>query len=271
MPSYPLFDHLTRLDGVVPVPYALDFHGAWALDLHAIERALTPRTRAVCVVSPNNPTGSHLKRAELAALAALCRDRGVALLGDEVFFDYPLDAAGAPRASVLEQDVALSFSFGGLSKSAALPQLKLGWMAVGGPASLTARALERLELVADTYLSVSTPVQLAAAALFEAGNRLRPRIQARLAQNLATLRRLAGAYPACRVLPVEGGWSAVVQVPATRTEEELVLHLIEEDDVIVHPGYFFDFPCEAFVVVSLLVPPDEFDEGTRRMLARASA
>lgn len=269
-PSYPLFDHLARLDGVRPVPYATQFYGAWTVDAGAIARALTPSTRAVLVVSPNNPTGSYLKRPELDALAAMCRDRSLALVGDEVFFDYPLDSSGARRASVVEQADALTFSLGGLSKSAALPQVKLGWMAASGPTDLVDRALARLELVADTYLSVSTPVQLAAEPLLTAGGRLRPRILERLKANLATLHRLAAAYPSCAVPPVEGGWSAVVQVPATCGEEELVLRLVEEDGVLVHPGYFFDFPREAFIVVSLLAPEAEFADGAARLFARAA-
>lgn len=268
-PSYPLFDHLARLDAVRPVPYALEFHGAWTIDVGAVAQAVTPSTRAVFVVSPNNPTGSYLKREELDALAAMCRDRSLALVGDEVFFDYPLDSSGARRVSVLEQADALTVSLGGLSKSAALPQVKLGWMGVGGPADLVTGALTRLELIADTYLSVSTPVQLGAEALLLAGDRLRPRILERLKTNLATLNRLAAAHPSCGVLMVEGGWSAVVQVPATRSEEELVLRLVEEDSVLVHPGYFFDFPREAFIVVSLLPPPAEFADGVGRLFACA--
>ena len=270
-PSYPLFDHLARLDGVRPVPYVMEFHGTWSIDAGAIAREITPRARVVFIVSPNNPTGSYLKRGELLAIAALCRERSLALVGDEVFFDYPLEHAAEPRASVLEQAEALTFGLGGLSKSAALPQVKLGWMAVTGPSNLVDTALARLELIADTYLSVSTPVQLAAASLIDAGGRMRAAIDARLRANLAVLRRLAAACPSCGVLPVEGGWSAVVQVPATRSEEDLTLQLLELDGVLVHPGYFFDFAREAYVVVSLLAPPAEFEEGVALMLARAAS
>jgi len=267
-PSYPLFEHLARLDAVRAVPYALDEHGGWAIDTAAVSRAFSPRTRAVFVVNPNNPTGAYLKRRELEALSALCAERSLALVGDEVFFDYPVEAP-ADRVSVLAGGGALTFALGGLSKSAGLPQVKLGWIAAAGPEALVADGLARLEIVADTYLSVSTLVQHAAAALIEAGAARRALIYARVEQNLATLRRLAGAHPASRVLPVEGGWSAVIQVPATRSEEDLVLALLEEDHVLVHPGYFFDFPREAFIVVSLLPPPAEFAEGVERALARA--
>jgi aspartate/methionine/tyrosine aminotransferase len=269
-PSYPLFEHLTRLELVAVRPYPLDFHGTWSIDAHAVEAGITPRTRAVLVVSPNNPTGSIVSRGDLAALARLCASRGLALVGDEVFADYPIDPR-PDRARVLDQQEALGFSLGGLSKSAGLPQMKLGWIAAGGPAPLVEAALARLEIVCDTFLSVSTPVQRAAGALIEAGRGVRAQILERVTANLRELQALAAAHPACSVLRVEGGWSAVVRVPATRTEESLVLDLLEHDHVLAHPGYFFDFPHEAFLVVSLLPPPAEFREGAGRLLARASA
>jgi aspartate/methionine/tyrosine aminotransferase len=270
VPSYPLFEYLTRLELVSVRTYPLEFHGTWSIDAHAVEAAMTPRTRAVLVVSPNNPTGSVLTRADLDALAGLCASRRVALIGDEVFSDYPID----PRpglARVLDQDEALTFSLGGLSKSAGLPQMKLGWIVAGGPPALVDAALARLEIICDTYLSVSTPVQQAAGALIDEGREVRAQILDRVTANLRGLRGLAAAHPACSVLRVEGGWSAVVRVPATRTEESLVIDLLEQDHVLAHPGYFFDFPHEAFVVVSLLPPPADFREGAARLLARASA
>ena len=267
-PSYPLFEHLARLDAVRAVPYPLDADGGWAIHADQVAAAITARTRAIVVVSPNNPTGTFLKRRELDPLVALAAGRGVALVGDEVFFEYPLDAP-ADRASVLAAEGALVFALGGLSKSAALPQVKLGWMAAGGPEAIVAAALARLEIVADTYLSVATPVQHAAPALVEAGRARRALVQARVEENLAALRGLIASHPACRVPRVEGGWSAVVQVPATRSEDALVLALLEEDRVLVHPGYFFDFPREAFIIVSLLPPPAVFAEGVARALARA--
>lgn len=271
VPSYPLFDQLARLEAVGLVPYGLEFDGAWRLHADALARAATPSTRAVFVVSPNHPTGSYLKREELDGVAAFCAERGLALVGDEVFFDYPLERPSSPPVSVLEQREALAFCLGGLSKSAALPQMKLAWIAMAGPASLVDAASARLEWLADTYLSVSTPVQLAAGALLAAGARVRAQVQRRLETNLAALRRAAASHPSCRVLPVEGGWSAVVQAPATRRDEALALELLERDGVLVHPGYFFDFPREAFVVLSLLPRVEEFEEGVRRLLRRASA
>ncbi len=168
------------------------------------------------------------------------------------------------------QAEALTFSLGGLSKSAGLPQLKLGWIAAGGPPGLLAAALARLELIGDAYLSVGTPVQRAAGPLLAAGARVRTRIHDRVRANLDSLRAAAAGTP-CTVLRVEGGWSAVVRVPATRSEERLVLELLEHDRVLAHPGYFFDFPREAYLVVSLLPPPAVFADGIARLLARAAA
>jgi alanine-synthesizing transaminase len=271
-PSYPLFELLAPLEGVKAVPYALDSHAGWAIDVEAIRAAATSRTRAILLVNPNNPTGSYLRRRDLDGLAALAAERGMAIVGDEVFYDYPLSLnGGRPRDAVrvTEQNAALAFSLGGLSKSAGLPQLKLGWMALSGPSSQVAEALERLELICDAYLPVSTPVQVAAPALLRAGDTIRERILERLRVNHDRLRSEAARDPSICVLPVEGGWYAVLRVPALRPEEDLALDLLERDGIIVHPGYFFDFPFEAFLVVSLLPPPDEFAEGVRRLVARA--
>jgi alanine-synthesizing transaminase len=270
VPSYPLFEHLTRLELVDVRPYPLEFHGTWSVDADAVRSAITPRTRAVLVVSPNNPTGSVIAARDLAALAGLCASRELALIGDEVFCDYLIDPR-PDRARVLDQAEALTFSLGGLSKSAGMPQMKLGWMVAGGPAPIVDAALARLEIICDTFLSVSTPVQRAIGALLEAGRNVRAEILERVTLNLRHVQALAAHFPACSVQRVEGGWSAVIRVPATRTEESLVLDLLEHDLVLVHPGYFFDFPHEAFVVVSLLPPPAEFAEGVARLLARASA
>jgi alanine-synthesizing transaminase len=269
-PSYPLFDHLCRLDGVGVRTYALEYHGTWSPDVPALAAEVGERTRAILVVSPNNPTGSFLGRDDLAGLAGLCRERGLALVGDEVFADYPIDPR-PDRVGVLQQDEALAFSLGGLSKSAGLPQMKLGWIAAGGPGPLVRQALERLEIVADAYLSVSTPVQHAAGALLAAGREVQGLILERVRRNLEVLAATARRASSCSLLRVEGGWSAVLRVPATRPEEALVLDLLERDRVLVHPGYFFDFPREAFLVVSLLPDPDRFQEGLDRLFTRLAA
>ena len=265
-PSYPLLDHLTRLDIVMSRHYDLDLHGAWSIDFPSLERAITPRTRAVLIVSPNNPTGSFISADELDRLAAICAPRGIAIIADEVFADYELEAGASGRASraAARRDV-LSFALGGLSKSIGLPQAKLGWIAVGGPEPLAAAALERLELICDTYLAVSTPVQLAAATLLERGAEIRRAIALRVQANYRALQACTAGTPSCRVVPSAGGWYAVLQVPSLETEEELVLRLLT-DGVLTHPGYFFDFPRESFLVVSLLPPEATFADGLSRVL-----
>lgn len=268
-PSYPLFEHLARLESVRAVPYPLERHGAWRIDMAALTASCTDRTRAVLVVSPNNPTGSWLHRDDLAELAALCAERRLALIGDEVFADYPLDHA-AGRVSVLEQAQALTFALGGLSKSIALPQVKLGWIAVSGPAPEVEAALAAYEIIADTYLSVATPVQVAAPALLARGAAVREAIGARTRHNLDALRSVAAGFPEVSVPPVDAGWSAVMQVPAIRHEADLVMELLDRDRILVHPGYFFDFPHEAFLIVSLLVEPAVFTEAIGRTLSRAT-
>lgn len=269
-PSYPLLEHLTRLDGVQVLPYGLEYHGRWEVDVAGLRESLTARTRAVLLVNPNNPTGSFVSAGEFAAIGRLCRDCDAALIVDEVFGMYPMDG-GRRGPSVLDRPMeGLTFSLGGLSKAVGLPQLKLGWIVVGGPGPLVERALARLELICDTYLSVGTPVQLAVADLLQDGHAMTDRIATRVRANYAGARHLVGQYPAAQLLAVEGGWYAVVQIPATASEEEIVLDLLDRAHVLVHPGYFFDFPREAFLVVSLLQEPTLFTEGMTRMLTRAT-
>ena len=268
VPSYPLFEFLASLDSVVVRPFRLDYHGEWSFDLDGLRRATTPRTKAVVLVNPNNPTGSYLKRQELDAISAHCAAHGLALIGDEVFAEYVLDADLRRTCSVLAQRRALTFSLGGLSKSLGLPQLKLGWMAVGGPDDLVRQAIERLELICDTYLSVATPVQEALPSLLTYGAVVRTLIRERTTRNYQALRDLAAKFPSVTLLPSEGGWYAVMQVAAMQSEESLVLQLLEQDRVLVHPGYFFDFPREAFLIVSLLPAPEVFDRAIGKVLAR---
>ncbi len=270
-PSYPLFEHLAALELVRPVPYRLEYHGSWAIDLASLDHAWSARTRAVVVVSPNNPTGSALRADDLRALQRRCGERGAALIADEVFAAYPLEPRTDAVTGVLSatEPPALTFALDGLSKSCGLPQLKLGWIECGGPPRQVAAARERLELILDTYLSVNTPVQVALPALLVAGQRLADRIRDRLRRNLQAARRIVAGAPACDLLRVEGGWSAVLRVPAVRAEEAIVLRLLVDEGVLVHPGYFFDFPSEAYLVISLLTPPAEFEEGLTRVVARA--
>jgi aspartate/methionine/tyrosine aminotransferase len=269
-PSYPLFEHLTRLEAVTLAHYDLDYHRRWEIDFDSVERALTPEARALLVVAPNNPTGSYLTSSESARLQRLCSERGVALVVDEVFADYRLDKPADAVCDIAAGAEVLAFTLGGLSKTVGLPQLKLGWMVVGGPAAVRAAALEGLELIADSYLSVSTPVQASARTLLTRGSAIRDDIRARVIANLGCLRNEATRYPACEVLTAEGGWYAVVRVPATRSEETLVLDLLDRERVLVHPGFFFDFPREAYVIVSLLPAPDVFVDAVRRVLRESS-
>jgi aspartate/methionine/tyrosine aminotransferase len=254
-PSYPLFDLLAGLESVRPVPYALHYHHGWFLDVAEVERALTPRTRAILLVNPNNPAGWFCKRDEHARLDALAAARGLALVSDEVFADYAF-APDATRLTTLAGDgAALTFSLSGLSKLVGLPQLKLGWIHVSGPAALRAQANERLEHIADTYLSVATPVQHAAPRLLPLSDDVGRQILNRVVDNRRTLQQ-ALTRSAAQLLDGEGGWSAIVRLPATRSDEEWVLALIERG-VLTHPGFFFDLlgtPPVA-IVVSLLVDP----------------
>jgi alanine-synthesizing transaminase len=266
-PGYPLFEFLATLESVRVRAYPFAHDGEWHLDLAALRSLLAPRTRAIVVVNPNNPTGAFLKREELEGLVSLCAERGIALVSDEVFADFALRDDTRRVASVAADGPALAFALGGLSKSCGLPQLKLAWTAVTGPPGLVRDALARLEVVADTYLSVSTPVQLALPDLLARREELQAPIRERTRSNMAALRAAVGPGCPATILSPEGGWSVVLRVPATLTEEERVTRLLEERDVLVHPGYFFDFPAEAYLVVSLLPPPGDFAEGVARVLA----
>ncbi|MBI2945111.1 MAG: pyridoxal phosphate-dependent aminotransferase [Candidatus Wallbacteria bacterium] len=271
VPSYPLFEHLAALECVEAVPYPLVYHGSWRLDLEALASAVDARSRAVIVVNPNNPTGSFLRPEELQGLQLLAARHGLAIVADEVFACYDWSGARDQLPELCGDLPALTFCLGGLSKAAGLPQMKLGWLIARGPAPLVEAALSRLELVADTFLSVGTPVQEAAAALLEAGEEIRGRITERCRANLRALPGLMRGHPACEALPVEGGWSCVLRLPRTCGDEERVLGLVREDGVLVHPGYFFDFANEGYVVASLLTNPAAFREGIGRLLARSDS
>jgi alanine-synthesizing transaminase len=265
-PGYPLFEFLAGLESVEARPYRFAHDGGgWQLDLPGLREATSPRARAVVVVNPGNPSGAFLKRDERKALLELCAERSLALVSDEVFADFAFRDDPRRAGSLAEDGPALAFTLGGLSKTCALPQLKLAWTAVTGPAALRDEAMERLEIVADTYLSVSTPVQVAAPSLLARREELQAPVHERLRENLAALRRGISASSPATLLAPEGGWYAVLRIPATIPEEERALRLLEKD-VVVHPGYFFDFEGGAFLVLSLLTPPDDFREGVERVL-----
>jgi alanine-synthesizing transaminase len=263
-PSYPLFEYLAGMESVEARQYPLVYHGAWSIDLEGLERELNERTRAIVLVNPNNPTGSYVKRGELQALVRMASEHGIPLIADEVFADYPLAADGERVRTLVAVDDCLTFSMSGLSKVAGLPQMKLGWIVAGGPQALREEALRKLEWIADTYLSVGTPVQCAAAELLRAGEDVARQIRERTAANLAWAREtLAGT--AAGILGVEGGWYATLQAPRVRSEEEWALELLEQHDVLVQPGFFYDFETEAFLVLSLLTEPAIFQEGVSRL------
>jgi aspartate/methionine/tyrosine aminotransferase len=257
-PSYPLLDSLAALEGLTLSHFHLSPGRRFALDVERIELALTPRTRVLALVHPGNPTGAFLSTAEQTAVSELCAARGLPVISDEVFADYPLGDVNPHPIS----GEALSFSLGGLSKSAGLPSWKLGWIRVGGPADLRRRAVAALEMVADSYLSVSTPVQRALPALLEIAPRIRSAILERIRGNLETLKSLPG------LLEPAGGWSAVVRFGLPQPDEELALEILERTGVLVHPGYFFDFETDDFLVLSLLPEPARFAEGIERLAER---
>lgn len=264
-PSYPLFDCLASLDAVRCVQYPILMEPGWPIDFHALEQAISPRTRAILCVNPNNPTGSYLVRAEWARLIGIAARRGVALISDEVFFDFAWGMDPARVSALLEQDQALVFTLSGLSKAAGLPQMKLGWIHAAGPASLRRQALERLEWIADAYLPVSAPVQHAAARWLAVAPGVRAVIMKRCSAALQAAAEELPPESGCRLLPPRGGWSVVVEVPRIRSEEEWVLGPLEKIGALLQPGYFYDFEREAFLVASLLAAPEGIRDGFREI------
>jgi alanine-synthesizing transaminase len=265
IPGYPLLDHLAALEGISLKRFRLEQQARWELHVPELARACDASTRAVVVVNPNNPTGSYVDGSELAAVSEFAGSAGLALISDEVFFDYPL--TGTPRSvpAASLPSAGLTFSLGGLSKSAGLPHWKLGWIRVGGPPAARRAALEALELIADTFLSVSTPVQEALPGVLRLAPAIRAQIAARIRRNYEAMSALLSPSPGATLLPAEGGWSAVIRLPRFDPDETTALRLLEEKGVAVYPGYFFDFPSDGYFVVSLLTPSGAFDEGVQRI------
>jgi alanine-synthesizing transaminase len=278
-PSYPLFEFLADLADVKLVPYPLLYDHGWQIDFDSLHKAATRRSRAVILVHPNNPTGSYVSTAETAALNAFCRDHALAdnalaLIVDEVFLDYAHDHYShddysherAPRSSFVANADTLTFTLSGVSKISALPQMKLAWLATSGPEERVAQAGARLEIIADTYLSLNAPVQLAAQVLLDQRHQIQPTILDRVCANLAELDRQLASHLSCTRLQVEGGWYTVLRVPARGTDEDLAIRVLREANVSVHPGHFYDFPAEGHLVLSLITDPAEFREGITQML-----
>lgn len=260
-PSYPLFECLAALDGVTARPYPLCPELGWAIGRQALEAQLTPRTRALIVVHPNNPTGSYVQAEDWLYLAGLASRHGLAIISDEVFFDYRLQPGPPPPSSLALAGGPLVLTLSGLSKIAALPQMKLGWMHAAGPDALLREACERLEWIADAYLSASAPVLHAAPAWLGLADRIQSAVLARCHAALAAFQ--AGLSGPVRAWPAEGGWTLAIEGPRTVDGETLALALLEQRGVLVQPGYFYDFPRDGFLAVSLLTPPGEAAEGAR--------
>jgi len=263
-PSYPLFDFLADIQDVKLVRYPLLYDHGWQLDFHALEQAITPRTRAVIVVHPNNPTGHFTKRAEMEKLNAICAARGLALIADEVFLDFCLSEKHS--SSFTANPGAPTFTLSGISKICGLPQMKAAWVVTSGPQDLKREALARLEVIADTYLSMNAPVQLAMPSFLWQRRAFQGQLMARVRRNLAELDRQLASQKVCSRLEIEGGWYAVLRVPAIRPDEELALSLLNEKGVYVHPGHFYDFPQDGFLVVSLITKECDVSQGLAGLL-----
>ncbi len=263
-PGYPLFDFLADVNDVKLVRYPLFYDHGWHIDMHALKQAITPSTKGIIIVHPNNPTGHFTKPEEITQLNQICSANKLAIIADEVFLDFCL---AAPQKSFAANTGALTFTMSGISKISGLPQMKFAWLAVNGPADIRREALARLEMIADTYLSLNAPIQLAALVLLQQRKYFQEQLMARVRANLAELdAQLTGTRQISRLL-VEGGWYAVLRIPATRTDEELALELLEKHDVYLHPGHYYDFPGDGHLVVSLITPEQDFQEGLRRILS----
>src|SRR5579864_8396539 len=266
-PSYPLFEFLADLQDVRLAPYELIYDHGWQIDFPSLEKAATSRTRGVVVVHPNNPTGSYVRAEEMEMLNSFCRERGLAVIADEVFLDYRLE--DKVQGSFAGNEEVLTFTLSGLSKIAALPQMKVAWVVTSGKAAV--EAMGRLEIIADTYLSMNAPVQWAMPALLEQRKDIQAQLLQRVKENLAELDRQLAAQKSCQRMLVEGGWYAVLRVPVTRSDEELAIALLREKSVMVHPGHFYDFAKDGYLVLSLIPPRSEFAAGVSSILEKLSS
>jgi alanine-synthesizing transaminase len=264
-PSYPLFDFLGDIHDVRLVRYPLVYDHGWQVDFHALEREITPRVRGIVLVHPNNPTGHFCKAEDASRLNEICSERQLALIADEVFLDFVIGKE--KPASFAANSGALTFTVSGLSKISGLPQMKAAWLIVAGPDERKQQALERLEVIADAYLSMNTPVQLAIPEFLQQRHKFQKQLLNRVRMNLSELDRQLNSQTHCTRLEVEGGWNAVLRVPATRSDEDLAIELLTARDVHVHPGHFYDFASEGYLVLSLITRETEFAEGVKRLLS----
>jgi alanine-synthesizing transaminase len=263
-PSYPLFEFLADLQDVKLMPYPLLYDHGWQIDFPSLYKAVNHRTRAVVVVHPNNPTGSFVADEERNALSNFCREYKLSIIADEVFLDYAHD--GAPRSTFAANRDVLTFTLSGVSKISGLPQMKLAWIVTSGPGEAVSAALARMEVIADTYLSMNAPVQLAAPALLEQRRSIQPLLLDRVRANLNELDRALAKQRTCRRLDVEGGWYAVLRVPVTQPDEDLAIEILRRLSVLVHPGHFYDFSGDGHLIVSLITPPKDFYKGIVQVL-----
>jgi len=268
-PSYPLFEFLAGLQDVHLIPYSLAYAHGWFIDFQSLENAITPRTRAILLVHPNNPTGSYVQPEELDRLNAICKKHNLALIVDEVFLDFPFDSP--PRKTFAANSEVLTFTLSGLSKISALPQMKIAWLAVTGPAAQVRPALDRLEIIADTYLSLSAPAQAALHTLLAQRHSLRPQLLARIRENRAHLQSQLRSHPSCELLHADAGWYAILRYSpnssAQASDEDLAIHLLRTHHVLLHPGHFYDFPSTNHLVLSLITPTPDFREGVQKLLS----
>ena len=264
-PSYPLFAFLADIQDVKLARYPLDYDYGWQINFHALQQGITTRTRGVIVVHPNNPTGHFTKPHELEKLNEICATRNLAIIADEVFLDFALQ--GNAPFSFAQNSAALTFTVSGLSKISGLPQMKAAWLAASGPGQLKSQALARLEIIADTYLSMNAPVQWAIPMFFEQRHPFQKQLLERVRKNLAELDRRLAEQKSCARLVVEAGWYAVLRVPATRSDEDLAIELLAQKNIYVHPGHFYDFPSEGFLIVSLITREEEFAAGVKLLLS----
>ncbi|HEV3306604.1 MAG TPA: pyridoxal phosphate-dependent aminotransferase [Candidatus Sulfotelmatobacter sp.] len=266
-PSYPLFEFLADLQDVRLVPYPLIYDHGWQMDFPSLEKVVTKRTRGVVVVHPNNPTGSYVHAHEQESLNSFCHEHGLAIIADEVFLDYA--HSGPPLRSFGENQDVLTFTLSGVSKISALPQMKVAWLATSGPSAEVESAQARLEVISDTYLSMNAPIQWALPALLGQRASIQQQLLNRVRDNLAKLDRQLAGQQACQRLSVEAGWYAILRVPVTQTDEELAVDLLRRKSVLVHPGHFYDFPSDGYLVLSLIAQPAEFAEAVQRLLGMA--
>ncbi len=263
-PSYPLFEFLADLQDVKLVPYPLIYDHGWQMDFPALQKVVTQRTRGVVVVHPNNPTGSYVREHEQELLNGFCREHGLTIIADEVFLDYAHDRA--PQQSFAANQDVLTFTLSGVSKISALPQMKVAWIATSGLKGEVEAAQERLEVIADTFLSMNAPIQWATSSLLDQRQSIQRQLLERVLANLAELDRQLAEQKLCQRLNVEGGWYAILRVPVTQTDEEFAVDLLRRKSVLVHPGHFYDFPSEGYLVLSLIAAQDEFTGGIAGLL-----